>query len=127
MKCEKCGAEWNSNISKKNNKCPFCGEFVTDITPYKTVTDALSMITDRFGKEIYLEENKVWVKVEIQVRTMAMDFWANLEHDVKYKTNSKLSKKDSGLLKIYAKIISKINKKMVKMYRNNYQCIENEI
>ena len=74
-----------------------------------------------------MEENKVWVKVEIQVRTMAMDFWANLEHDVKYKTNSKLSKKDSGLLKMYAKIISKINKKMVKMYRNNYQYIENEI
>lgn len=76
---------------------------------------------------IYLEENKVWVKVEIQVRTMAMDFWANVEHDVKYKTNSKLSKKDSALLKMYAKIISKINKKMVKMNRNNYQYIENEI
>ena len=75
---------------------------------------------------IYLEENKVWVKIEIQVRTMAMDFWANIEHGVKYKSNSKVSKKDSKLLKVYAKIISKINKKMVKMYRNNYQCIENE-
>lgn len=60
MKCEKCGAEWNSNISKRNNKCPFCREFVTDITPYKTVTDALSMITERFGKEIYLEENRLY-------------------------------------------------------------------
>lgn len=75
---------------------------------------------------IYLEENKVWVKVEIQVRTMAMDFWANIEHGVKYKSNSKVSKKDSKLLKVYAKIISKINKKMVKMYRNDYQYIENE-
>ena len=75
---------------------------------------------------IYLEENKVWVKVEIQVRTMAMDFWANIEHGVKYKSNSKVPKKDSKLLKVYAKIISKINKKMVKMYRNDYQYIENE-
>lgn len=76
---------------------------------------------------IYIEKKKVWVKVEIQVRTMAMDFWANLEHEVKYKKSSKLSRKDSGLLKIYAKIISKINKKIVKMYKNNYQYIENEL
>lgn len=75
---------------------------------------------------IYLEDKKVWVKVEVQVRTMAMDFWANLEHEVKYKTNSNLSKKNSNLLKIYAKVISRINKKMVKMYKKNYQCIENE-
>lgn len=76
---------------------------------------------------IYLEEKKVWVKVEIQIRTMAMDFWANLEHDVNYKSETKLSKKDSSRLKIYAKIISKINNKMVKMYKNNNQYIENEI
>ena len=25
------------------------------------------------------------VKVEIQIRTIAMDFWANLEHKIKYK------------------------------------------
>lgn len=76
---------------------------------------------------IFLEEKKVWVKVEIQVRTMAMDFWANLEHDVNYKSETKLSKKDSSRLKIYAKIISKINNKMVRMYKNNNQYIENEI
>ena len=76
---------------------------------------------------IYLEERKVWVKVEIQIRTMAMDYWSNLEHGVKYKSSSKISKKDSNLLKVYAKIISRINKKIVKMYKNNYQYIENEI
>lgn len=75
---------------------------------------------------IYLQEQKVWVKVEVQIRTMAMDFWANLEHEVKYKTSSKISKRNSNLLRIYAKIISSINKKMVKMYQKSYQCIENE-
>lgn len=75
---------------------------------------------------IYLQEQKVWVKVEVQIRTMAMDFWANLEHEVKYKTSSKISKRNSNLLRIYAKIISSINKKMVKMYKKSYQCIENE-
>lgn len=74
---------------------------------------------------IYLEDMKVWVKVELQIRTMAMDFWANLEHGVKYKSSSMVSKKESALLKIYAKIISKINNNIVRMYKKNYQCIEN--
>lgn len=76
---------------------------------------------------IFLEEKRVWVKVELQIRTIAMDFWANLEHGVKYKANSKISKKDSNLLKLYAKILSRINKKIVKMYKKNYQYIENEM
>jgi len=76
---------------------------------------------------IHFEEKQVWVKVEVQIRTMVMDFWANLEHGIKYKSSSKISKKDSNLLKTYAKILSRINKKIVKMYKKNYQCVENEI
>ena len=37
------------------------------------------------------------VKVEIQIRTMAMDFWASLEHKINYKyekANTKRSKKE---------------------------------
>ena len=34
---------------------------------------------------IYLENTKVWIKAEIQIRTLAMDLWANLEHDISYK------------------------------------------
>jgi len=76
---------------------------------------------------IYIKNQKVWVKVEIQVRTMQMDFWANLEHGVKYKSNSKISKRDSNLLKFYAKITSIINKKIVKIHKKNYRYIENEV
>ena len=53
------------------------------------------------------------VKVEIQIRTLAMDFWASLEHDIKYKTNNKVSKKMSSELIKYAKIINKIDDKMI--------------
>ena len=49
---------------------------------------------------IYLQDKKVWIKVEIQVRTSAMDFWANLEHGVNYKGTLKMSRKDNRLLKI---------------------------
>ena len=27
---------------------------------------------------VIIKENKIWVKVEIQIRTLAMDFWANI-------------------------------------------------
>ena len=33
---------------------------------------------------IFLQNEKKWVKVEIQIRTLAMDFWANLEHKLRY-------------------------------------------
>lgn len=36
---------------------------------------------------IFLEHNKKMMKVEVQLRTMAMDFWASLEHKLKYKKN----------------------------------------
>ena len=34
---------------------------------------------------IYLSDRVVDTKVEIQIRTIAMDFWASLEHQLKYK------------------------------------------
>ncbi|GHV85520.1 GTP pyrophosphokinase [Spirochaetia bacterium] len=36
---------------------------------------------------IFLQNEKRYVKVEIQLRTIAMDFWANLEHRLQYKKN----------------------------------------
>ncbi len=37
---------------------------------------------------VYLSESTHQVKVEIQLRTIAMDFWACLEHELHYKTNT---------------------------------------
>jgi putative GTP pyrophosphokinase len=53
------------------------------------------------------------VKVEIQIRTLAMDFWASLEHDIKYKSNNKISKKVSNELVKCAKIINNMDNQMV--------------
>lgn len=36
---------------------------------------------------IFLQKNKKMVNVEVQFRTIAMDFWASLEHKVRYKKN----------------------------------------
>ena len=43
---------------------------------------------------IFLAHKKKLMKVEIQLRTIAMDFWASLEHKLKYKKN----RPDSELL-----------------------------
>lgn len=34
---------------------------------------------------IFLQNEKKWVRAEIQIRTLAMDFWANLEYKLRYK------------------------------------------
>ena len=36
---------------------------------------------------IFLENEKRPMKVEVQLRTIAMDFWASLEHKLRYKKN----------------------------------------
>lgn len=36
---------------------------------------------------IFLEKEKRLMKVEVQLRTIAMDFWASLEHKLRYKKN----------------------------------------
>lgn len=62
-------------------------------------------------------ENKIiFVKVEIQIRTMAMDFWSTIEHKMRYKAKSKISIWDSKKLSLYAKIINMIDNKLVNLY-----------
>jgi putative GTP pyrophosphokinase len=34
---------------------------------------------------VFLSDKKHYVKVEVQIRTIAMDFWASLEHQLRYK------------------------------------------
>ena len=37
---------------------------------------------------VYFLDKKELIPVEVQLRTIAMDFWASLEHDLKYKSVS---------------------------------------
>ena len=62
---------------------------------------------------IRLTQKIVYVKCEIQIRTLAMDFWSNFEHKVKYKSEQEVSKKMSEELIAYAKIINKFDNKMM--------------
>lgn len=68
----------------------------------------------------------MYVKVEIQIRTLAMDFWANLEHKLKYK-NNKVGVADSKNLVKYAKVIDNIDEGMLNISSNIDKKIKSEI
>lgn len=55
------------------------------------------------------------VKVEIQIRTIAMDFWASLEHKIKYKYENGVPKKISKELISCARMINQLDKKMSRL------------
>ncbi|MCQ2518785.1 MAG: GTP pyrophosphokinase family protein [Lachnospiraceae bacterium] len=42
------------------------------------------------GVPVYLSDRIVEAKVELQIRTVAMDFWASLEHKINYKFEGKV-------------------------------------
>ncbi|MCI8411749.1 MAG: GTP pyrophosphokinase family protein [Clostridia bacterium] len=66
---------------------------------------------------VTLSQNIIYVKTEIQIRTVAMDFWANLEHKMKYKPEGDIDKKDSKEWINCAKMINKIDNKMMLLNR----------
>ena len=65
------------------------------------------------GVPVMLSKQLIYVKVEVQIRTMAMDFWSSLEHKMKYKTKEEPSKKKSKEWVNCAKTINKLDEKMM--------------
>lgn len=61
---------------------------------------------------VTLSQNLIYVKVEIQIRTIAMDLWSSLEHKMKYKAEGEVDKKISKEWVNCAKVIKKLDNKM---------------
>lgn len=101
------------NIIEKNFNVTIIKEKDYIKKPKKSGYTSLHIITE---VPIKIDENMVFVKVEIQIRTIAMDLWANLEHEIKYKPEGKISKLSSIKLIKYAKLLNKIEKEMTEMY-----------
>ena len=64
---------------------------------------------------IFLSDKVVEVKVEIQIRTIAMDFWASLEHKIYYKFEGHAPAYISEELKECANIVSDMDAKMLQL------------
>ena len=61
---------------------------------------------------VYLSEGKRDTKVEIQIRTIAMDFWASLEHKIAYKFEGKAPDYLERELKSCADMVDMLDMKM---------------
>ena len=61
---------------------------------------------------IFLADDVIDTKVEIQIRTVAMDFWASLEHKIYYKYEGNAPENIRGELKECAQIVSYLDQKM---------------
>lgn len=61
---------------------------------------------------IFLSDRVVDTKVEIQIRTIAMDFWASLEHKLRYKKHINNSEEIADKLKHVADVITEMDCEM---------------
>lgn len=61
---------------------------------------------------IFLSRERKYVKVEVQFRTIAMDFWASLEHKLKYKKDVENAEEIVEKLRICAESIETLDYQM---------------
>jgi len=61
---------------------------------------------------IYLTDTTKIIPVEVQIRTQAMDFWATLEHKVRYKYKNEIPPHISYMLVQCADEIAKLDRRM---------------
>ena len=64
---------------------------------------------------VYLSDRIIDTKVEIQIRTVAMDFWASLEHKMNYKFEGNVPESLKQELVECSKIVSMLDEKMVSL------------
>ena len=64
---------------------------------------------------IFMADKVVDTKVEIQIRTIAMDFWASLEHKIYYKFEGNAPDYISRDLRACAEIVSDLDAKMLQL------------
>ena len=65
-------------------------------------------------------------KVEIQIRTIAMDFWASLEHKIYYKFEGNAPEYISRELRECAEMVSSLDEKMLSLNRAILDCLREQ-
>ncbi len=66
---------------------------------------------------VFFSQQKRDMKVEVQIRTIAMDFWASLEHQMKYKREIPDQENIVAKLKACADDIARIDREMMEIHR----------
>ena len=66
---------------------------------------------------VYISKGKLYIPVEIQIRTVAMDFWATLEHGIRYKSTDEVPQKIVDELRACADVITETDYKMQEIFK----------
>ena len=64
---------------------------------------------------IFLHDQKRLMKVEVQFRTISMDWWASLEHKIRYKFEGKAPQHINEELKACSDIVNMLDAKMLSL------------
>ena len=75
---------------------------------------------------IFLSDRVVDTKVEIQIRTVAMDFWASLEHKIRYKFEGNAPQHIKTELVECAKMVSDLDARMLSLNEEIQSLIQGE-
>lgn len=75
---------------------------------------------------VYLSDRIADTKVEIQIRTVAMDFWASLEHKINYKFDANVPEHIKAELFACAGMVSELDAKMLSLNEEVQQLSLNE-
>ena len=70
---------------------------------------------------VHLAEEKRMTKVEIQLRTIAMDFWASLEHQLRYKQDNEFTEEMATELYACAQLSAALDLRMDKLRKSVQQ------
>ena len=66
---------------------------------------------------VYMSRGKLFIPVEIQIRTVAMDFWATLEHGIRYKSKDAVPQRIVDELRSCADVITETDYKMQEIFK----------
>lgn len=64
---------------------------------------------------IAFQNGTQWIRMELQLRTAAMDYWANLDHQLRYKKGKKEAELIDEELRHCAEVIGNLDQKMLEI------------
>ena len=73
---------------------------------------------------VFFSQQKRQIKVEVQIRTIAMDFWASLEHQMKYKREIPDQQHIVEQLKNCAEDIARVDREMMDIRRRLEESVD---
>jgi len=76
---------------------------------------------------IYLHDEKKMMKVEVQFRTISMDWWASLEHKIRYKKNVEVPMHIAKELRECAEEAALLDYRMESIQKSLYDCLDQDL